>query len=139
VYDFTITQGGTIRDSFDKPITITFDVDESKVTDPDNIEIYYYDEFNEEWVSIGGNYEGGQVTAETDHFTVFTTFDLSEGEETPSPEEPSEEEPNQDKSSDEHELPDTAKSMYNFLMIGLVLLLSGAGVFFYTRKRKLNV
>jgi LPXTG-motif cell wall-anchored protein len=138
VYDFTITQGETILDSFDKPITITFDVDESKVTDPDNIEIYYYDESNEEWVSIGGKYEGGQVTAETDHFTVFTTFDLSEGEETPSPEAPSEEEPNQNKSSDEHELPDTATSMYNFLMIGLVLFLCGAGVFFYTRKRKLK-
>ncbi|WP_456277558.1 glycosyl hydrolase [Bacillus sp. AK128] len=73
VYDFTITQGETVIDAFETPVTITFKVEGYK--DSSKVKIYYYDDEKHKYVSIGGTFTDGYVTAETDHFTVFTTFE----------------------------------------------------------------
>ncbi|WP_170287593.1 LPXTG cell wall anchor domain-containing protein [Aquibacillus halophilus] len=84
------------------------------------------------------------ITAETNHFSVFTVFELAvtdepvdgePGEENPGTEQPSKEEPtkqdpkteDQDKSPNEDGLPDTATSMFSFMILGLLLLLVGFG------------
>ncbi|SHN24063.1 carbohydrate binding domain-containing protein [Gracilibacillus kekensis] len=131
VYDFSIKQGDTIIDSFENPITLKFKVDESKVDNPDDVKLYYYDENNGEWVLIGGTYADGYVIAETSHFSTFTVFEIAE-KELPVTEEPEPVVDTPDDDKDE-ELPDTASNMFNFLLIGGVLLLLGMLVLF--RKR----
>src|SRR5690606_12597887 len=75
VYDFTIVQGGKVISNFDKPVTLTFSVDESKVKDPKNVNVFYWNPDSEVWELVGGNYSNGFITVETPHFSTFTVFE----------------------------------------------------------------
>ncbi|MBM7602519.1 endoglucanase Acf2 [Metabacillus crassostreae] len=135
VYDFTITQGKKIIDTFDTPVTLKFKVDKFK--DANKVKIYYYDEKKSEWISIGGTVKDGYVTAETDHFTIFTVFENSIGNQPPT-EEPKDNDESNDKeqktdkpeqsiSKDENgkKLPDTATNTHNTLLLGGLLTIIG--------------
>ena len=54
VFDFTISAGGESISSFEEPITLTFDVDVSKVNNPADLQAYYYNEDSGEWQLIPG-------------------------------------------------------------------------------------
>lgn len=75
VYDFTIKQGSEIVSTFQEPVTLTFNVDPNKVTNPDLVKVFYWNEDEEIWELIGGTYENGVVTAETTHFSTYTVFE----------------------------------------------------------------
>ncbi|WP_407272146.1 family 43 glycosylhydrolase [Radiobacillus sp. PE A8.2] len=157
VYDFTIIQGEKLIHEFISPVTMTFQVSESKVTNAEEVKVYYYDNANEEWVSIGGSYKDGYVTAETDHFTVFTVLELLEDdtpptdgqEEEPSPDENDNDDPSNggkddqdpaaEDTDDDNELPDTASNMFNLLFVGMLLVFSGLVAFVIVRRRSINM
>ena len=56
---------------FLKPVTLSIKFDPAKAGPNRTVAIFYYDEEERKWVSLGGTAEGEWVTAETDHFTKF--------------------------------------------------------------------
>ena len=54
-----------------KPVTISIKFDPAKSEDNRKVSIFYYDEEQQKWISMGGKVEGEWVTAETDRFAKF--------------------------------------------------------------------
>ncbi|WP_112181800.1 NEAT domain-containing protein [Paraliobacillus zengyii] len=79
IFDFNISN----KDTFEQPVTLQFNVDPNSVGNKD-IEVRYYNESTKEWESIGGNYQDGIITAETNHFSIYGVFEIvEESPETP--------------------------------------------------------
>ncbi|WP_051556659.1 alpha-amylase family glycosyl hydrolase [Alkalihalobacterium bogoriense] len=130
VYDFTVKQEGKKISNFEFPVTLTFKVDASKVKNPDNVKVYYYNEETGKWELIGGVYKDGYVTAETTHFSLFTVFEREQVESefsAPAPEQVKE----------GKALPKTATNLFNGLVLGTILLLVGIGFYIYRRKKQI--
>lgn len=60
--------------NFEKPVTLKFAFDTSKIKVGQRAAIFYYDETNKVWVEVGGQVNGDTITAEVDHFTKFTVL-----------------------------------------------------------------
>ncbi len=129
VYDFKIIQGNQEISQFDANVTLSFKVDTSNVTNPDHVKVFYWNPETEEWELVGGNYQDGVVTVETDHFSTFTVFEIENSED----ETGDEEQPSAEQS--QNQLPDTATNSYNYLLAGLVVLLTGLLFFIYYRRK----
>ncbi|WP_243388159.1 leucine-rich repeat domain-containing protein [Bacillus kexueae] len=127
VYDFTIYQGKQKISQFSQPVTLVFDVDTERVNNPDNVKVYYWNEDKKVWEVIGGTYKDGKVTAETDHFSIYTVFESTQSELTSTTIEPS---------HVEGALPNTATSNYNWLLVGVLLMVTGAVLFFLQRRKE---
>ncbi|MFN7249539.1 MAG: alpha-amylase family glycosyl hydrolase [Anaerobacillus sp.] len=127
VYDFTVKQGETIISNFEQPVKLTFKVDAFKVKNPNNVKVFYYNEETGKWENIGGTYKNGYITAETYHFSIFTVFEVEDTVEELAGDAPM-----------VHvgvKLPDTATALYNYLLIGMLLIAAGSSIFFYQRKK----
>ncbi|WP_235988942.1 phosphatase PAP2 family protein [Aquibacillus kalidii] len=122
VYDFEIKQGEKRITTFDEKVTLTFSVDNNKVNDKDRVQLFYWNPELEEWEAIGGEWQDGNVTAQTDHFSTYTVFEQEEIEQQPVTE-------------DKQKLPETATTIYQYLLAGFLLFLSGM-FFLFMRKRK---
>ncbi|MRG87602.1 YncE family protein [Salinibacillus xinjiangensis] len=136
VYDFTITQGKDILSQFSEPVLLSFKVDKSKVDNPDNVKVYYYNEEEQSWELIGGVYKDGVVTAETNHFSKYAVF---EKEQTASADEQAQknvEEKGTEKmeSEDHSEKADSSTSTFIWIIVG-VLAVIGL-IVIYIRKRR---
>lgn len=122
VYDFEIKQGETRLDTFDEKVTLTFSVDSDKVNDKDQVQLFYWNPELEEWEAIGGEWQDGNVTAQTDHFSTYTVFEKEAMEQQPV-------------TDNGQKLPETATTIYQYLLAGLLLFLSGV-FFLFMRRRK---
>ncbi|SDQ56464.1 YncE family protein [Virgibacillus salinus] len=80
VFDFTISQGDINISEFSDPVTLSFKVNTSRIENPENVKIYYYNEDEEIWELVGGTYENGVVTAQTSHFSVYSVFEKRDEE-----------------------------------------------------------
>ncbi|GAF65016.1 hypothetical protein BTS2_1913 [Bacillus sp. TS-2] len=76
-YDFTITQGSTKISKFKDGITLTFNVNADLAKKSANLKVFYLNEDTNKWEIIGGSYQNGQVTAVTNHFSIFTVFEIA--------------------------------------------------------------
>ena len=56
VYDFTIKSNGKDKHKFNEKVTLTFTVDSSKVKNPENVKVYYFNEDTKKWELVGGEY-----------------------------------------------------------------------------------
>ena len=131
VYDFTITQGGQVISQFSEGVTLTFNVDDTRVSNPDNVKVFYWNPTTSKWELIGGSYSNGVVTATTNHFSVYTVFETT-SEEVSSP----------GKSlvpvqQNGQELPNTATNSFNWLLVGLAILLVSCAALFVLQRRKM--
>jgi LPXTG-motif cell wall-anchored protein len=144
VYDFTIKQGGKEIKTFEEKVTLTFSVNSDKVNDKDKVQLFYQNPESEEWEAIGGEWQDGHVTAQTDHFSTFTAFVDGEvlpqpvtedGETWQQPEAEDGETQQQPETEDGQKLPETATNTYQYLLAGFILLVSGT-IFFFIRRRK---
>ncbi|QXE02295.1 phosphatase PAP2 family protein [Terribacillus sp. DMT04] len=155
VYDFTITQGGKELKTFEEKVTLTFSVDSDKVNNQDKVQIFYQNPESEEWEAIGGEWQDGHVTAQTNHLSTYTAFE--DGEVLPQPVTEDEEtlqQPEQENGKTQHQpetengktqqqseagdgqkLPNTATNTYQYLLAGLILLVSGT-IFLVIRRKK---
>ncbi|MDL4841958.1 phosphatase PAP2 family protein [Aquibacillus rhizosphaerae] len=122
VYDFEIKQGEKELKTFDEKVTLTFSVDSNKVNDKDQLQLFYWNPELEEWEAIGGEWHDGNVTAQTDHFSTYTVFEQEEIEQQPV-------------TDDGQKLPETATTIYQYLLVGFLLFLGGM-LFLFMRKRK---
>src|SRR5699024_12335333 len=75
VYDIKLFQGEKGIEQFSEDVTLTFNVNEEKVEKADDVHIAYLDEDQDTWIAVDGTYSEGQVTADVDHFSIFTVFD----------------------------------------------------------------
>ncbi|WP_117161083.1 5'-nucleotidase C-terminal domain-containing protein [Paraliobacillus sp. X-1268] len=91
IFDFTITSNGVVISEFAEDVTLQFNVDDDKVSNPEDVKLYYYNPETSEWELIGGTYQDGMLTAITTHFSIFTVFELAAVP--PTPVDPPEEEP----------------------------------------------
>nr|WP_233143926.1 alpha-amylase family glycosyl hydrolase [Lottiidibacillus patelloidae] len=126
VYDFTVKAGNTTYHEFNTPMTIVFKVD--KVTNEENVKVYYYNYEKKEWELIGGTYQDGYVTVDTDHFSTFAAFELSISEDVkdiPAP-------------KTGEKLPNTATMTYNLVLFGLLLFVTGGVIITLQRRRKVE-
>ncbi|SEN88520.1 LPXTG-motif cell wall anchor domain-containing protein [Mesobacillus persicus] len=188
VYDFTIYADGEPVHQFGEPITLVFNIDESKVNNTDNLKVFYYNETKKVWELVpGAVYHDGNVIVQTDHFSIFTVFEKIDNEVTAEePKKDSTQSPSDNNtdpsgsfgetetgvevevelevetvSSDDqsqsdnvttkkekidspeketsdkegNELPNTATSLYNMLLLGVFLLLAG-GIYVTLQRRK---
>jgi LPXTG-motif cell wall-anchored protein len=128
-YDLTIVQGNQTISDFKTPVTLTFKINEEMVENPENVKIYYFNEDNEMWELVGGTYqENGFVTTATNHFSIFAVFESAE-------EFIAGEKPEAIKEGAGEKLPNTATFSYNFLLIGVFLIVIGT-ILFLRRTRK---
>ena len=122
VYDFTILAGDKEITKFDNPITLTFKVDSSKVKNPEHIKVYYYNEAKDKWELVGGEYnpETGEITVETNHFSIFGVFEVASVDQAPKGK----------------PLPNTATMAFNTMAVGATLIVLAGGLLFFINRRK---
>lgn len=134
----------------------------TKAQDDERLAIFYQDEEAEQWMKLGGEQQGAYFTGKTEHFSAFAVYAEDEWTEEndqeeenpttpPSSEETEEEKEEKPPASNEKEeeqnagnkqennktgnkLPLTATTVFQFIWIGLLMVLLGTGVFFYYRK-----
>ncbi|WP_058306573.1 glycoside hydrolase [Gracilibacillus massiliensis] len=122
----------------DKPqesYLLTLGLDETIAGDKD---IYYFDEENEQWIAQHATKDqGATLSVEVNHFSSYAV--LTENKED-AKEEESEDNPSSDADSGKdnndssNNLPETATNQFNLLLVGIVLLLIGIGVWLFRRK-----
>ncbi|WP_099354700.1 leucine-rich repeat domain-containing protein [Fredinandcohnia onubensis] len=148
VYDFTIYADGTAVSQFKEPVTLVFAVDESKIKNSDDLQVYYFNEAKQKWELIpGAKYNNGQVTVTTNHFSIYTVFEVSGSSKTAEKELVAEHpETTQTSSGDKTGLeevegkllPETASPQFNTLIVGTVILLAGVILLFAYRRKSLR-
>nr|WP_263597038.1 bifunctional 2',3'-cyclic-nucleotide 2'-phosphodiesterase/3'-nucleotidase [Metabacillus idriensis] len=154
-YDFTISQEGQAITKFKEEVTIAFFLEGAK-----NPRVYYVDRENEDLVELEGKYEDGAVYGYTSHFSEFTVLE-SENPVDPAdpvdpvdPSDPSDPanpaDPGNGDGSGSGDggsgggsdggnwLPDTATSSFNFILVGLSILVAGSGIYLFQRRRLNN-
>ncbi|WP_080843942.1 YVTN family beta-propeller repeat protein [Cytobacillus gottheilii] len=149
IYEFTIQLGDEIISKFDSPIELAFPVVGAKK--PEELKVYYWNKERNEWELVGGTYENGFIKTTTDHFSTFGVFHPTDFEQ-PITNNDNEDQPNQEvidnqpvqqdadensqtsqeentssakKETGSNKLPNTATNTYNWLIVGVVLVLSG--------------
>lgn len=158
VYDITITHGDKAIEEFSEPITLTLDVFADNVTNPEHLHLYHLNEDANEWQLVNGSeLANNQVTAPLHHLSTFAAFEeaddndentnggagpgSSNGDGSGNNQPPKVEKTGTGSGSGLGGfLPDTATNMFNYLLIGIVLLVSGAGIWYigYYRKQRLT-
>ncbi|SFM41984.1 LPXTG-motif cell wall anchor domain-containing protein [Gracilibacillus orientalis] len=131
VYEFEIKQGEKQLNTFDEKVTLTFSVVSDNVNDKDQVQLFYLNPELEEWEAIGGEWQDGKVMAQTDHFSSYTVFEQEAIEQQPVTDDGQKEQEVQEG----QKLPETATTIYQYLLAGFLLLLSGV-FFLFMRRRK---
>lgn len=127
VYEFNIFIDGKEIHQFAEPITLTFDVDASKVKNTKDLKVFYYNEKTKVWELVpGAVYNNGKVEVKTNHFTIFTVFEVSGNQTTISAPAPT---PMNGKG-----LPNTATNSYNYLLFGILFVAFGLGLVIRRRR-----
>ncbi|SDC35655.1 arabinogalactan endo-1,4-beta-galactosidase [Pelagirhabdus alkalitolerans] len=154
VYRFELS-GAELNETID----ITFEIEASDVSNEDDLRVVYLNEDGEilEIIELTeSDLENGFVTASIDHFSYYTVMEVSQDDEseddessdsTTSPDsddddvdEDSTDETREETTEDEEDsdeiLPDTATNLFNGLLAGLVLLVSGGIIWIIQHKKK---
>lgn len=138
VYDITLKWGDQLLSLFDLDITLSFPVQD--YAKPEELQVYYWNEEIGEWELIGGKYKEGYIHALTSHFGVFALFHpINFAEQIDKNTRNQEKETLNDeanKGSLQNTLPNTSTNIYNFIVIGIVLLLLGSILYFLSRRFK---
>ncbi|WP_235988994.1 glycosyl hydrolase 53 family protein [Aquibacillus kalidii] len=112
IINFSFEIGGKKLTEFrDNPITITFKVNPNKVKNWEDLKVVYIDTNGnkKEFITpISYNKDTGEVVAQVTHFSAYGVFEVA------------------DQGTTESELPDTATSQFNWMVLGILLLAVGA-------------
>ncbi|WP_231710846.1 glycosyl hydrolase 53 family protein [Gracilibacillus suaedae] len=118
--DFSLIGDGK-EINFDHPVPLTFTVDPSKVTNWEDLKVFYIDQagVKQEEVEVTSyNAETGEVTASVDHFSIYGVFEVV------------------DTDPEGEKLPDTATNQFNWLVLGISFILIGLSTILVNRKRR---
>lgn len=139
VYNFTIFIDGKVVHQFSEPITLTFDVDLSKVKNTSNLKVFYYNETTKQWELVSGAvFKDGKVEVKTLHFSTFAVFEVAGSitqiaASAPEPITVPTATTNVNKP-----LPNTATDTFNWLLAGTLLLIIGMSLFYAKKRRQLR-
>jgi tripartite motif-containing protein 71 len=61
-------------ENFNKPVSLTFAFDPTKLSGTQKASVYYYDEVKKSWVEVGGQINENHITVEVNHFTKYAVF-----------------------------------------------------------------
>ncbi|MFC5465038.1 5'-nucleotidase C-terminal domain-containing protein [Lederbergia graminis] len=125
VYDFTIEADGKLHHQFNEKVQLSFKIDPKQVEIPENVKVYYWNDEEDKWQLVGGEYQNGEIIADTTHFSTFGVF---EGEP----------ETNLIPTDSGEVLPNTATNNFNILIIGFVLVLAGGVLYFVLRRKNIT-
>ncbi|MDF9409522.1 S-layer homology domain-containing protein [Pelotomaculum isophthalicicum JI] len=78
VYEFTVGDQSTY--TFNSNVAITLSFDPAAIGPDETAAVYYYDESQKNWVSLGGTITGNTVTVQVNHFTKFAVFAVKKTE-----------------------------------------------------------
>lgn len=76
-YDFTIEVDGKEYHKFNEKVKLTFKGDPEQVKYPESVKVYYWNEAKKNWELIGGEYNNGEISANTDYFGTFGVFEVT--------------------------------------------------------------
>ncbi|MTI95301.1 MAG: hypothetical protein FH749_07410 [Firmicutes bacterium] len=122
VYSFVMNDGANTE--FDGTFTLVFTYDPDEVDNPENLDIYWFN--NGEWVAQGAvvDTDANTVTLELDHWSDFALMEEAAEEETPAPID----------EDDDDELAETGSNIMWLIPLGLMLIYASA---FVLRRRVL--
>lgn len=83
IYNFVIEIDNEIVRQFNGEIELIFPVTGFANSNPENLKVYYWNEDDEKWELVGGEYKEGFIHVRVDHFTIFTVFDINSFAEAP--------------------------------------------------------
>ncbi|WP_407267846.1 glycoside hydrolase [Radiobacillus sp. PE A8.2] len=107
------------HESYTGKFLLTLGYDDDKY-EAEDVAIYYFNESTDKWEYQGGKAENGTLTLEVNHFSTYGVFAED-----------------QEKQSDENdELPDTATNLYNYLLLGFILIVIGGASMMFARKAR---
>ncbi|OCT13348.1 hypothetical protein A8709_03605 [Paenibacillus pectinilyticus] len=76
VLEFTLAENKNLITTFKSPIEATFTYDVSKVKDASNLAVYWFDEANNTWVSMGGTVtSAGTIVVSLPHFSKYAVME----------------------------------------------------------------
>ncbi|WP_407272937.1 glycosyl hydrolase family 18 protein [Radiobacillus sp. PE A8.2] len=128
-FDFIYPNG----EDFNGKFTLVLDYDETNYSS-NEVSIYYHNEVNDKWEHRGGQVGNGTITLEVPHFSTYGVFtEITSDESNGSQDDEDQGNTNQ------NELPDTASSMYNWIVIGLFLISIGAIFVMISIRKKINL
>ncbi|CQR45955.1 bifunctional 2',3'-cyclic nucleotide 2'-phosphodiesterase/3'-nucleotidase precursor protein [Paraliobacillus sp. PM-2] len=123
--------------------TLVLGYDQEKYAD-DKVKIYYYNEGTSTWELRGGDAANGAITLEVPHFSTYGVFvattsdnnqnivDSDDGEDKQSNEQTG----NEKQDDNGNKLPNTATPMYNWIVVGIALLIIGLGTTLLATRRR---
>ncbi|WHY00037.1 5'-nucleotidase C-terminal domain-containing protein [Neobacillus sp. DY30] len=76
-YDFKIEVDGKEYHKFNEQVKLTFKVDPNQVKNLNNVKVYKWNEAKKNWELIGGEYNNGEISVYTDHFSTFGVFEVT--------------------------------------------------------------
>lgn len=133
VYDFTLKWGDEIVSVFEHAITLSFSVHGHD--NPNELQVYFWNEELEKWEVIGGDYRDGYIHANTHHFSTFAVFQPKKVD-SPHVSGGNDNVMSKPKNKDAGvSLPKTATHQFNFLAIGIVLFVFGSFLTIFRRRR----
>ncbi|WP_171634137.1 S-layer homology domain-containing protein [Paenibacillus plantarum] len=73
-------------ENFNKPVTLTFVFDKTKLSSEQRVAVNFFDEVKKEWVEVpGGKINENSITVEVNHFTKFGVFIVGQEPTVPTP------------------------------------------------------
>ncbi|WP_186577116.1 glycosyl hydrolase [Aquibacillus kalidii] len=127
IIDFRLLSDGKEITNFnDNPITLTFKVNPDKVNNWEDLKVVFIDGkgVKKEFITpVSYNKKTGEVVAEVEHFSTYGVFEIAD---------------DLVGNSGNDQLPDTATSQFNWIVLGLLMLVFGGIAFLLTRKKKLQ-
>ncbi len=76
IFDINVYIDGKPVTSFNKPITITLQMDLAGINNPDKVGMWFFSEAGSKWIYIGGKVnDDGMITFTIPHFTKFAAFE----------------------------------------------------------------
>jgi len=145
---FDISIFGPNNEKVNGPFTLTMAYDKDQYS-AEEVDIYYYDEDQEEWIKQKGtvNEDEGTIKVEVDHFSMYGVLATSAPSTPGDQDKKSGEDEDKDSDGDivkdpedkdadaENALPKTATNTFNMIAIGLILLALGGTVLFFIRRK----
>lgn len=138
-YRLGMKQGDELLKTFADNVTLTFVVDSEKINDNNQAQLFYWNPELKKWEAIGGEWQDGHIIAKTNTFGTYTIFAQEEKEQQPVTDDEqktpvtngNQQTPTTDSGQ---KLPNTATPIYQYLLAGFILFLSG--IFFFFMKRR---
>ncbi|UOQ50665.1 LPXTG cell wall anchor domain-containing protein [Gracilibacillus caseinilyticus] len=140
-----VVDGEEIESFGSTPVIVSFEVDSAQVSSEESLRLVYLDDAGKKEAYLKGQYDtdNHQFTSSVEHFSTYGVFEITDetvNADTDNTQEETVADNRNQGVDDQYEsssLPETATNLFNFLLIGFVLI-AGGFVMIYLYRRKLQ-